>query len=262
MRGSEIHETRGQPDSPIEYASLSDIGLQRSSNQDSCGVFPTDSSSVFRPKGQLFIIADGIGGLIGGRTASEMAVHIIQEAYFADESPDIPQSLLNAFNKANTQICEELSCVDPFSKMGTTCSALVLTRERGSIAHVGDSRIFLIWKDEIIQLTWDHTITNELLRHGAITEDEAQKHPEKGILSRALGVESEVEIDIVDTIPLQKKQRFILCTDGIKNVSPDEIRDVVLSESPEQACRTLVQMANERGGADNITVQVIQINQP
>jgi serine/threonine protein phosphatase PrpC len=255
-------ESPANPEKPfdrIEYASLSDIGLRRSMNQDCFGVFPEDLQAVFSPKGQLFLVADGIGGHVSGNTASEMAVRIIQEEYFKDDSEDIPESLRGAFQKANKLICDELSCSDPYLKMGTTCSALVLASEQGCIAHVGDSQIFHIANEKITQLTQDHTIIAELMRRGAITEDEAQKHPEKRVLSRALGIEAEIQIDILDKINLQGKQSFVLCTDGLSKVSPDEIRDVVLAQPAEQACRTLVQMANDRGGSDNVTVQVIKL---
>ena len=244
----------------IEYASLSDIGLRRSMNQDSFGVFPEDSQAVFSPKGQLFVIADGIGGHVDGNTASTMAVNIIQEEYFKDDSEDISDSLLKAFQKANKLICNELSCSDPYQKMGTTCSALVLTSQHGCIAHVGDSEIFQIENEKILQLTQDHTIIAELMHRGAITEDEAKKHPEKRVLSRALGIEAEVEIDILENIILQGKKSFVLCTDGLAKVSPEEIKNVVLDEPPKEACRLLVQMANDRGGGDNVTVQVIKIH--
>ncbi len=243
----------------IEYASLSDIGLRRSVNQDSYGAFPADGQSVPGSKGQLFIVADGIGGHVGGNTASEMAVNIIQEEYFKDDSEDISESLLKAFQKANQLICDELSCSDPFLKMGTTCSALVLTPQHGCIAHIGDSQIFQIKNEKITQLTQDHTIIADLMRRGALTEDEAKKHPEKRVLSRALGIEAEAEIDILPNIPLQEKKSFVMCTDGLAKVSHEEIKNVVLAETPKEACRLLVQMANDRGGGDNVTVQVIKI---
>ncbi len=244
----------------IEYASLSDIGLRRTMNQDCYGVFPEDTQSVSSPKGQLFIIADGLGGHVSGNTASEMAVKIVQEEYFKNDTENIPESLRRAFQKANKLICDELSCSDPYLKMGTTCSALVLASAHGCIAHVGDSQIFHIAHTKITQLTQDHTIIADLMRRGALSEAEAQKHPEKRVLSRALGIEAEVQIDILEKINLQGEQSFVLCTDGLSKVSPEEIKDVVLAASPEQACRTLVQMANDRGGSDNVTVQVIKLH--
>ncbi|NOR15378.1 MAG: hypothetical protein GQ544_06720, partial [Candidatus Aminicenantes bacterium] len=245
----------------IEYAGLSDIGLQRSVNQDSYGTFPAEGQSGPGYKGQLFIVADGIGGHVGGNTASAMAVNIIQEEYFKDDSEDISESLLKAFQKANKLICDELSCSDPMLKMGTTCSALVLASQQGCIAHVGDSQIFQIKNEKITQLTQDHTIIADLMRRGAITEEQAKKHPEKRVLSRAVGIEAEVEIDILENIPLQDKQSFVLCTDGLAKVTHEEIKNVVLAELPKEACRLLVQMANDRGGGDNVTVQIIKIHQ-
>lgn len=244
----------------IEYACLSDIGLRRSMNQDSYSVFPEDSQAVSSPKGQLFIVADGIGGHIGGNTASKMAVNIVQEEYFKDEAENIPECLRSAFQKANQLICDELSCTDPYMKMGTTCSALVLASQNAYIAHVGDSQILHIREGTITQLTRDHTIISDLLQRGAITEEEAQQHPEKRVLSRALGIEADIQIDILDPIELHEKQSFVLCTDGLSKVSPEEIKNVVLAQPAEEACRILVQMANDRGGSDNVTVQVIKIH--
>lgn len=244
----------------LEYASLSDIGLRRSVNQDSYGIFPADGQSLVGPKGRLFIVADGIGGHIGGNTASAMAVKIIQEEYFKEDCEDITECLLRAFQRANKIICDELSCSDPYLKMGTTASALVLASQNAYIGHVGDSQIFHILDDKITQLTQDHTIIADLMRRGAITEEEAQRHPEKRVLSRALGIEADVEIDIIADISLDKEQSFVLCTDGLAKVSHEEIKNIVLDETPEQACRLLVQMANDRGGGDNVTVQVIKIH--
>jgi protein phosphatase len=229
-------------------------------NQDSFGVFPEDDQAYSSPKGQLFVVADGIGGHIGGNTASQMAVRIINEEYFTNDSQDVPESLRSAFQKANKLICDELSCTDPYLKMGTTCSALVLTSQYGCVAHVGDSEILQIGDGKIIQLTEDHTIIADLMRRGAISEKEAQKHPEKRVLSRAMGIEAEVQIDILENIVLKGKQSFVLCTDGLAKVSHEEIKNTVLAESAEEACRLLVRMANDRGGSDNVTVQVIKIH--
>lgn len=236
----------------IAYASLSDKGLQRSVNQDSWGVFPKDLSPPFNPKGQLFIVADGIGGHIGGKKAGEMAINIVQQDFFTNQSENIPKSLRQAFENANTQIFLKAGGGDPFQKTGTTCTALVLIEDRGYIAHVGDSRIYRISKNKIEQLTLDHTEIAEMLRQGVT---------ERSVLSRALGVESSVKIDIQEKLPLKPGDAYVLCTDGLARVSNEEIKDIVLSNSPQEACKSLVQLANHLGGEDNVTAQVIRINQ-
>ena len=243
-----------------EYACLSDKGLHRSVNQDSFGVFPEKYFPSLCPKGQLFLVADGMGGHIAGRKASEMAINIVQESYFADADEDIPKSLIKAYKSANSQIFQESSDSVLDQKMGTTCTALVLSEDRGYIAHVGDSRIYHISKKKIEQLTNDHTEIAEMVRQDILTRDEADTHPERSVLSRALGIESDVEIDIREDIPLQSHEYFVLCTDGLAKVSPEEIRRIVLSNPPEESCKLLVELANQRGGSDNVTVQVVRIN--
>ena len=245
-----------------KYAYLSDKGLRRSVNQDSYGVFPKDYFPPLCPKGQLFLVADGIGGHIAGRKASEMAVNIVQESYFADADENVPISLLRAYKSANSQIFKKAGDYVLDQKMGTTCTALVLSEDRGYIAHVGDSRIYRICEKKIEQLTQDHTEVADLVRHDILTEEEANTYPERSVLSRALGIESDVEIDIKEDIQLQSNEYFVLCTDGLAKVSPEEIREIVLSNTPEESCKLLVELANQRGGIDNVTVQVVMINQP
>jgi len=244
-----------------EYACLSDKGLHRSVNQDSFGVFPEKYFPPVCPKGQLFLVADGMGGHIAGRKASEMAINIVQESYFADTDKDVPKSLLRAYKSANSQIFQKSSDSILNQKMGTTCTALVLSEDRAYIAHIGDSRIYRISKKQIEQLTQDHTEIAEMVRHEILTKDEADTHPERSLLSRALGIESNVEIDIKEDMQLQISEYFVLCTDGLAKVSPEEIREIVLSNIPEVSCKQLVELANQRGGSDNVTVQVVRINQ-
>lgn len=243
-----------------EYASLSDKGLHRSVNQDSFGVFPEKYFPPVCPKGQLFLVADGIGGHIAGSKASEMAINIVQESYFADTDEDVPKSLFRAYKSANSQIFQQSSDSVLDQNMGTTCTALVFAKDRGYIAHVGDSRIYRIRKKQIEQLTKDHTEIAEMVRHDILTRDEADTHPERSLLSRALGIESDVEIDIKEVILLQSSDIFVLCTDGLAKVAPEEIRRIVLSNNPQESCKLLVELANQRDGSDNVTVQVVRIN--
>jgi len=244
-----------------EYACLSDKGLRRSVNQDSFSVFPEKYVPSLCPKGQLFLVADGIGGHIAGRKASEMAINIVQESYFADTDEDIPKSLLRAYKSANSQIFKEAGDYVLNQKMGTTCTALVLSEDRGYTAHVGDSRIYCICEKKIEQLTKDHTEIAEMVRHDILTKDEADTHPQRSVLSRALGIESDVEVDIKEDIQLKSSEYFVLCTDGLAKVSLEEIREIVLSNTPEESCKLLVEIANQRGGIDNVTVQVVRIDQ-
>jgi protein phosphatase len=201
-----------------------------------------------------------MGGLLGGHRASELAVETVRRLYFEDARSNIPQDLSLAFKAANESIYNEASSADLEHRMGTTCSALVLTEERGYIGHVGDSRIYRIREGAIEQLTQDHTEVAEMIQHDLIDPNDAEKYPRKSILSRALGIESEVKVDIRDDISVENGDRFVLCTDGLSKASPDEIKDIVLSVTPQKACDTLVELVCEKGGGDNITVLVISVN--
>ena len=242
------------------YAGLSDKGLRRSVNEDSFVVFPEEYLPPHGPGGQLFLVADGMGGLLSGRMASEMAVNIVQDVYFNSTKGLVGQNLKRAFAEANSRIFQKAFDQDLDHKMGTTCSALVLTDDRGTISHVGDSRIYHIRQGEIRQLTEDHTEIADLLRHDLLTSSAAANHPRRSVLSRALGIEEDVDVDFLYDIPLHKNDRFVLCTDGLSKISPDEIKNSVLDHTPEDACRSLIELTYERGAGDNITVLVVQIS--
>jgi len=263
VRGKKESEADTQEmEALFSYGTFSYIGLRRSSNQDSLGVFPDVYLPDHRGKGQLFILADGMGGLMAGKKASEMAVNIIRRTYFEDEIHGIHQSLGRAFEHANAEIYAEATSSDLEHRMGTTCSALILTEDRGVFGHVGDSRIYRIRQDAIVQLTQDHTEVAELIRHDLLTMEEAPNHPNKSILSRALGIEPRVEVDVCADIFLEREDRFVLCTDGLGKVTPEEIKEIVLAKTPQEACDQMVELACQKGSGDNITVMVIHAHLP
>ena len=253
------HLSIGEQTQSCLFASLTDKGLRRSANEDSYGVFPRRSLESLGPKGRLFIVADGMGGLIDGRAASETAINIVHQVYFNNESEEISKSLRQAFTSANHQIFKMVEDCEPELKMGTTCTALVLAGNYGHYAHVGDSRIYRIRDSWIEQLTQDHTEVATMMYNDILTREEAQSHPERSVLDRAIGVEAQVEVDVETGILLQNGDYFVLCTDGLAKVILDEIKDIVLSRNPQEACHALIKLAIHRGGEDNITVQVIKI---
>ncbi len=244
----------------ITFGSLSDRGMIREDNQDCYGKYPEDSTELTTPDGQLFIIADGMGGHRGGQEASQMAVNIIQQVYFTSTAQDVLERLEEAFEVANSQIYQLATTNPKLHGMGTTCTALVLKDSSGYIAHVGDSRAYRISRTKIEQLTQDHSQVAELHRRGILTEKEAMEHPNRSILNRALGVDTTVKVDLIDVMTLKAGEHYVLCTDGLAKVENKEIKSIVLSNSPQQACEKLIKMANERGGEDNVTVQVIRID--
>ncbi len=244
----------------IEYAGLSDVGIVRSENQDSFGKFPKDSNNIYQSKGILFITADGMGGHEGGKDASRMAVETVSEKYFSCSSNKIINCLQTAFEKANSNIYNRSEEKSQLRRMGTTCTSLVINKERAFIAHVGDSRVYKINEESIQQLSSDHTEVEEMYRKGILSKEEAKIHPGKSILIRALGIEPKIEIDINDNISVNPGDYFLLCSDGLSKVTKEELKEMVLSNSPKDACSKLINLANKRSGTDNVTVQIIKIN--
>ena len=240
----------------ITAAGTSHRGRVRAENQDSYGEFPHDAGSA--TKGRLFVVADGMGGHKAGREASTLAVETLAEAYFADSAEDAPTALHHAFIEANRRIYEQSLSSSTYTGMGTTCTALVLVNGRGVIGHIGDSRIYRITRRKIVQLTEDHSRVADLVRRAIITKEQARTHPERSQLYRALGTRESVDVDILPSVRLPADCYCVLCTDGLFNhVTEDELQSIVLARAPEDACQALVELANERGGHDNITLQII-----
>ena len=244
----------------ISYFGASDIGLVRNENQDSFGKFPMDSEDLYQPKGLLFIIADGMGGHVDGKKASQLAVNVVPHVYFSSSSNNIPKCLQRAFKSANSKIYHSSKEELQLKRMGTTCTVLVLEKDFAYIAHVGDSRVYRITHAKIEQLTQDHTQVEEMYRKGIISKEEAKHHPSKSVLIRSLGTEPEVEIDIKENIQVKPEDYYVLCSDGLAKVKKEEIREIVLNNSPENASEELISLANQRGGHDNVTVLIIKIN--
>lgn len=245
----------------LTYFGKSDIGLIRFENQDSFGKFPPEDLNLYTEKGQLFIVADGMGGHLGGKEASSIAVNTIRDFYFSDNS-DTQSSLRKAVEKANHEIYAKAGNSEQFRGMGTTCTVLLLKENKGFIVHIGDSKIYRIENNsshKIEQLTEDHTKVHEMVKKGLLTKEEAEFYPAKSVLSRALGVEPEVITDF-QNITVEKNQIFILCSDGLTGISKDELMQTVIANPPEISCNELIGLANERSGKDNVTVLIAKID--
>jgi serine/threonine protein phosphatase PrpC/tetratricopeptide (TPR) repeat protein len=241
------------------FSAKSDIGLVRTENQDNFGKFPENNLDIDSPKGQLFIVADGMGGHKGGKEASTIAVKVVKNEYFSSEFEE-SVALKGAIEKANSEIYNKSGDKTEFGRMGTTCSALVLLPDRVIAGHVGDSRIYKIENNTIEQITNDHTKVQEMLREGILTPEEARNYPSKSVLARALGVDETVRVDVIEDIRLKRGQSFVLCSDGLAKVSKSEILKIVSGNNPSDACDMMINLANERGGKDNVTVIVIKID--
>ncbi len=235
--------------------------MVRGENQDFFGKFPERNDDLSYPGGQLFVIADGMGGHRAGREASELAVNILGFYFYSVPTDSILERIGRAFRGANDHIYNYGVNNPANAGMGTTCTALVLTQDQAYIGHVGDSRLYKIKGRQISQLTQDHSTVAEMVRRKIISQEEAKLHPERSTLYRAMGVKPDIEFDFNDDISLKDDDIFLMCTDGLYNrVTDAEIRDAAASQPPREACQKLISLANERGGEDNITLQIIRVH--
>ena len=237
---------------------VTDVGKERTENQDYFGSYEDT------PYGSVWIVCDGMGGAAGGRTASTMAVEIIRDTFQEDSYEGVTAAMKVAVNRANEAIFARGQNEVGLSGMGTTVVLLVIKDGQAYIGHVGDSRIYLIRQGEMIQLTRDQTLVQRMIDESALTVEKAKDHPDRHIITQSIGVASKVEIDIrEDSIELELDDCFVLCSDGLSGlVTDDIIREFVLEFEPQRACQKLVDLANKNGGDDNITIQIVKIQEP
>jgi protein phosphatase len=216
------------------------------------------------PDLNLFLVADGMGGHAAGEVASSMAVETVQESISKDagtaNSHFAAHRLEMAIKASNQKIYQAGKQSPALAGMGTTIVSVLLYQDTAYIGYVGDSRAYLIRQDEITQITTDHSLVNEYLKKGMMTPEEAEHHPLKHVLSRALGTAPDVEVDIL-SVPLKSEDILLLCSDGLSNTVTQQIMLQTLKRSKgnlQEACHQLIEQANSRGGADNITVVILQ----
>ena len=261
----------------IEVSSQSDIGCMRANNEDSFGYWEPEDDRQFLRKGRLAVVADGMGGYEGGQEASRLAVETLVAAY-RDFGGDDPQAaLIEALQTAHEQIRQYSFAHPELRGMGTTCTAAAIVR--GSLdgaqggaqgvaqhdalyyVHVGDTRLYLIRDGHITRVTRDHSYVGRLVESGMISAEEAETHPQRNILTAALGTNPDL---IMDTPghpePLRPDDVLLICSDGLwGQVRDPEILDAVENKSAEQAGRELIELARKRGGPDNITVEILRL---
>lgn len=244
----------------MKVYSKTDIGLVRHSNQDACdaGLLPDGSAWA--------VVCDGMGGANGGNIASAVAVENIRDEFLAGwkeggDSTSVHDALISAIQKANTAVYETAQKDKTLYGMGTTVVAAVVSKGTAHIAHAGDSRAYLISSEGIHQLTMDHSMVQELVNAGDLTEQEAMRHPHKNIITRALGVQPGLEIDYAER-EFPEGTMLLLCSDGLTNYADtQEIYRLSQTVPAEQLAAELVRLAREGGGGDNITAAVVE-NQP
>lgn len=243
----------------LRAALRSDVGLVRSENQD-FGTYTTHAEErESAAGGRLLIVADGMGGHRGGATASRLAAETVKAQYLGADNDDIPTVLRDSLSRANARIYSEAQSNPDLRGMGTTTSVLAVRNGEGWLAHVGDSRIYMVRDGEIRQLTDDHSLVATMVREGLLTSAEAETHPRRNVLQRSMGVAEDVEIDVRGPIELRAGDVFILCSDGLHGVvKEDELREI--AKMPiEAAADEYLRRALERGAPDNVTVIVAQL---
>lgn len=239
------------------------MGMVRENNED---------SYLIEEERGLYLVADGMGGHLGGKTASTMAVNTIREAVEEQysqlveearaeplESSMLPRLLADAVRTACATIFERAASDPELRGMGTTVTVMMVLEGRGFVAHVGDSRCYLYRDQGVTQVTDDHSLVNEQIKAGILTEEQAAESHLKNIITRSVGFERDVSVDTL-ILSLQEGDRFLICSDGLSNLVNDaEIGDALGSMALESVPESMVQLANDRGGDDNITVVCLSV---
>lgn len=237
----------------MEFSAMTDVGRQRQNNEDNYFVYQNE---------KLFggMVADGMGGHNAGEVASKMAVDLIKHYIICNYDPsmdymEITEMIRTAFQIANREIYRG-SQTEEHKGMGTTATLALVYDKKLIISHIGDSRCYAFSDGTIKQLTNDHSFVGELLRSGQITEHDAQNHPNKNMITRALGVEAFAKADI--NISAYNGETVLLCSDGLTNMISDrQIAEILMtSNNPDSAIHKMIELANKKGGNDNITVVV------
>ncbi len=242
----------------ITFYQASDVGKVRDHNEDSVLVDdPVDPDK--KRKGRLFIVADGMGGYQAGEVASHLAVETVRREYYADPSEDPTARLRNAVQAANGEVQRSAQSNSARTGMGTTLVATALLGRKAYIASVGDSRAYVVHQGQISQITQDHSFVAEQVRAGLLTKEQARMHPQRNVITRALGSQPTIQVDTF-VGDLSDEDVLLMCSDGLTgHVTDEHIRDTLMRLPPDRAARQLIQMAKDDGGTDNISVIILRM---
>jgi serine/threonine protein phosphatase PrpC len=256
------------PGQRLTFGQFSDVGMVRGNNQDAILALLASSASIDgMPDFGLFIVADGMGGHHDGEKAASITTRIVAQHVMSEilgamldqrmddpDRPAITEVLREAFQQANRAVATQIP------EGGTTASLVTIIGDLAYIAHVGDSRVYQITDTGIEQITRDHSLVQRLIELDQLTPEEAADHPQRNVLYRAIGQNETLDVDAI-TRRMPPRSRLLLCSDGLWNLVPEEtIREISAAHSdPQDVCEKLVELANERGGPDNISVIVVQV---
>ena len=235
----------------MEWIGLTDVGKVRKNNEDA--YYVPESTETF------FLLADGMGGHLGGERASFLAISTISEELKKCSKHRIKTEILNAVYKANKKIYQESLQNPDFHGMGTTLSLLYVMENKIYYTNVGDSRIYLLKDDNFIQLTRDDSFVNYLVDVGEITEEEAEDHPRKNVLTKALGTSEDFDLTVHEKVT-EPGEKFLLCSDGLSTMVPfEKIKEIMMEHPIKEGAHVLMQEALDHGGCDNITLLLIAL---
>jgi protein phosphatase len=256
----------------------SDRGSIRERNEDYYGIYVPESDDIIESLGVLAIVSDGMGGHLSGAEASKKSVEVMGRVYYdgtgaavverghggelhesrSSLSAPAVNRLRWAFLEANREVFEIVG-EGRNGTAGTTCTAIVMLPDLIHIAHAGDSRAYLLSKGVFRQLTDDHSVVGEMVRKGMLSKEEAVRHPHRNVITKAVGLRGELDVDITESVPMAPGDRILLCSDGLYSMlGEEEIAEIVAGGTPDKVCKRLVKRAKEEGGSDNITVIVAE----
>ncbi len=266
QQGSSMTLQQGQHriELDLSFGQKSDCGPARSLNEDYADCFvpaPSDEAQR-RAKGAIFLMADGMGGHQAGEVASRQAVERVMQEYYADSTHKPGDSLVRAFKVANQMLYDYASSDPTKAGMGTTLVAAIVLGRKVYVANVGDSRAYLIDKTGLTQITEDHSWVEEQVQAGFLTREQAERHPQRNLITRALGAKPSVEVDLFEG-ELSEGDMLLLCTDGLCGpLSKQQMAHIVRSQQPPQAAVQLVALASAQGGEDNASAIVVKVAAP
>jgi protein phosphatase len=245
----------------LKHASVSDMGMRRMNNQDALAVMVAEDVSTWIERGHLLIVADGMGAHAAGELASKLAVDNIPHSYYKLRDLYPPAALRQAIRDANTAIHNKGQSSIGFQGMGTTCSCLVLLPQGALVAHIGDSRVYRLHGKVLEQLTFDHSLVWEMAAAGQMAQEDVPAYIPKNVITRSLGPHSTVHVDLEGPYNASAGDVFLLCSDGLSGpISDEELGAILQCLEPTEAAETLVDLANLRGGPDNISVIVVHVD--
>ncbi len=236
-------------------------GMRRRNNQDSYNIVLGDSLEAWERAGHLFVVADGMGAHAAGELASRLAADLIPHHYHKHQRSLPADALARSISDSNGEIYRRGQANPEFRNMGTTASVLLLLPEGAIVAHVGDSRVYRLRGQQFDQLTFDHSLVWEMQASGEVNEETIRSGViPKNVITRSLGPNPNVQVDLEGPFPVRVGDQFLLCSDGLSGqISDEEIGVILQAFSPSEAAQLMIDLANLRGGPDNITVIIVSV---